>query len=85
MASLRPVCDRHTNLQMIQCSLKRTTGSSQGHICPVPGCGRHYDDEGYFDVVKTKAQLEESGPKNRQDAARAAILKALRPSQNTHW
>jgi hypothetical protein len=77
MTRLRPVCNRHTNLQMIPCSLKRTTGQAQGYVCPVPGCGRHHDDEGYFDVVETKALLEDSTPKNRRDAARAAIMKAL--------
>ncbi len=44
MARLRPICDRHTNLQMIPCSLKTTTGQAHGdahayaYVCPVPGC-----------------------------------------------
>jgi hypothetical protein len=79
VTSLRPVCDRHTNLQMIPCSLKTTTAQAHGHayVCPVPGCGRHHDDRGYFDAVETRALLEDSAPKSRRDAARAAIMKAL--------
>jgi len=83
MARLRPICDRHTNLQMIPCSLKTTTGQAHGdahayaYVCPVPGCARHHDDTGYFDPVETRAFLEDSAPKNRRDAARAAIMKAL--------
>jgi hypothetical protein len=77
MAGSRPICDRHMNLQMILCSLKRPSGQSHGYVCPVPGCGRHFDDEGYFDVVEAKA-LQVSAPKNRRDAARAAVLRAIR-------
>jgi hypothetical protein len=62
---------------MIPCSLKRTTGQSHGYVCPVPSCGRHRDDEGYFDVVETKPSLDGGTPKNRRDAARAAIMKAI--------
>lgn len=77
MARLRPVCDRHTNLQMIPCSLKTTTGQAHGYVCPVPNCGRHHDDTGYFDAVKTRALPEDSSPRNRRDAARVAIMKVL--------
>ena len=83
MASSRPSCDKHPNLQMISCSLKRATGPSQSYVCPVPGCGRHLDDEGYFNVVETTVLIEESSPKNQQQLARAAIMKALRQPQNT--
>jgi hypothetical protein len=51
VAGTHPVCDRHTNLQMIPCSFERPTGRVLGHICPVPSCGRHHDDGGYFDMV----------------------------------
>ena len=78
MTSSRPVCDKHPNLQMLTCSLNRTTSSSQGHVCPVPCCGRHHDDEGYFDVVETAALIEENSPKGQHDVARAAIMKVLR-------
>jgi hypothetical protein len=78
MTRLHPACDRHTNLQMIPCSLKRTTGQSHAYVCPVPGCGRHHDDAGYFDVVETRALLKDGIPRNPVDgAARAAITKAL--------
>jgi hypothetical protein len=77
MASSRPVCDRHPNLQMIPWSLKTTTGQSDGYVCPVPGCGRHHQDGWYFDVVETKPSLEDGTPKDQRDAARAAIMKAI--------
>src|SRR6266481_414828 len=83
MTRLHPACDRHTNLQMIPCSLKTTTGQAHGYahahayVCPVPGCGRLDDDTGYFDAVETRGLLGDSAPKNRGNAARATIMKAL--------
>lgn len=77
MASSCPVCDRHPNLQMIKCSLKRSGGQSHSYVCPVPNCGRHLDDEGYFQVVETTPLLDDRTPKSRNDAARAAIMKAI--------
>ena len=71
MASSRPVCDSHPNLQMIPCSLKRTTGQSHGYVCPVPSCGRHRDDEGYFDVVETKPSLDGGKPPQKKSARRS--------------
>ena len=73
MARSRPACDKHPNLQMIPCSLKRTIGPSQGHVCPVPDCSRHHDDEGYFDVVNPRILREESGPQNQHEAVKTAI------------
>jgi hypothetical protein len=82
MAHLRPACDRHTNLQMIPCSLNTTTeqahGYARAYVCPVPGCGRHHDDRGYFGGGGTGASLENGILGNPPDAAaRAAITKAL--------
>ena len=77
MARLHPACDRHANLQMIACSLKTATGYADGYVCPVPGCGRLHDDTGYFDAVETRGLLGDSAPKNRRNAARATIMKAL--------
>jgi len=51
MARTHPVCDRHTNLQMIPCAFDRPTARVLEHVCPVPGCGRHRDDRGYFELV----------------------------------
>jgi hypothetical protein len=54
-----PVCDRHPNLQMITCSLTRAAESTNGYICPVPECGRHCDEQGYFDVeLRPRAEDE---------------------------
>jgi hypothetical protein len=76
----RPHCDRHKNLQMVPCSLTRQAGSESGHVCPVPGCGRHHDREGYFDRFETRAAQPK--PPNRREAARAAILKAIHEHTN---
>ena len=52
-----PVCDRHPNLQMIACSFQRAAGSASSYMCPVPGCGRHRDERGYFEgEAKPKAK-----------------------------
>jgi hypothetical protein len=32
-------------------------GKTEGYICPVPGCGRRRDDEGYFTLIKAKPLL----------------------------
>jgi len=47
-----PACDRHPNLQMFSCWLKKPTGITFGYICPVPSCVRCRDDEGYFDFIE---------------------------------
>jgi hypothetical protein len=68
MAS-RPACDRHPNLQMIRCS-------ASGYECPVPGCDRHCDDNGYFDIeVKSGTK---DGTLTRQALVREAIMDAIR-------
>jgi hypothetical protein len=77
MTRLRPVCDKHPNLQMIPCLLETTTEQAHGYVCPVPNCGRHCDDLGYFDAVETRGSLEGGIPRNRRDAVRTAIMKAL--------
>ena len=77
MASARPVCDRHPNLQMVPCPLQRTKTPFRGYVCPVPGCGRHHDDNGYFDAMEAKPALPGDSPKTRRDSARAAILEAI--------
>jgi hypothetical protein len=77
MTRLRPVCDKHPNLQMIPCSLETTTEQAHGYVCPVPNCVRHCDDLGYFDADEARGCLEASISRNRRDAVRAAIMKAL--------
>jgi len=39
---------------MVPFSFVDPTGKVTGHICPVPGCGRLHDKQGYFDVVEGK-------------------------------
>lgn len=67
--ALRPACDRHSNLQMICCS-------ASDYVCPVPGCGRHCDDNGYFDI-EVEAETRD-GTLTRQPVARKAIMDAIR-------
>jgi len=45
----RPPCDRHPNLQMVPLQLESRRAFV--YVCPAPSCGRHYDDQGYFEVV----------------------------------
>jgi hypothetical protein len=73
----RPHCDRHTNLQMVSCSFTRQAGSGVGHVCAVPGCGRHHDREGYFDRLEAKAAQPKQKPPSRREVTRTAILKAV--------
>jgi len=77
MTKMRPVCDRHKNMQMVPCSRKTTTGKNESHICPVPGCGRRHNDQGYFDGIEAKPSAQINSQTNRREAARAAILKAI--------
>ena len=82
MAS-HPACDRHPNLQMIPRSLTRPAGSTNGYMCPVPGCGRHRDEQGYFDVElrpraeddSVSCQTEPYAP----DAERAYVTEESHP------
>lgn len=68
MAS-RPACYRHPNLQMIRCS-------TSGYECPVPGCDRHCDDNGCFDIeVKSGTK---DGMLTRQALVREAIMESIR-------
>lgn len=54
MPRLSPHCDRHPNLQMVPCLLRRTMGMVAGHVCPVPGCGRHFVENSYLEEVEVR-------------------------------
>jgi hypothetical protein len=60
MSRSHPNCDRHTNLQMVACWVKRPHGVTSAHICPVPGCGRYYVDGTYLAARDVEIAL---GPK----------------------
>lgn len=82
-----PVCNRHPNLQMIPCSLTRAAGSSNGYRCPVPGCGRHCDEQGYFDVeLRPRAEDDtmscQTEPHAR-DASRAYVTEESHPRRGS--
>jgi hypothetical protein len=98
MKLTHPNCDRHPNLQMVPCRLKRDKVVVSGYICPVPGCGRCHLDQGYLrlgdvellagpDLMvprKGPAKSISSGrPLNRHAAARAAILRAIEEKQRS--
>jgi hypothetical protein len=74
---IHPSCDRHRNLQMVPCTVKRGAGRTEGHICPVPGCGRGHDGRQYFDATKARLSTRVGVQTNRREAARAAILKTI--------
>jgi hypothetical protein len=57
MTRARPTCDRHPNLQMVSCWLKRPNGVVAGHICPVPGCERYHADERYLNAADVQLVL----------------------------
>ncbi|HMK23138.1 MAG TPA: hypothetical protein VK466_12455 [Terriglobales bacterium] len=64
MTRPRPHCDRHPNLQMVPCWLRRGRAVIPGHACPVPGCGRYHAQEGYLNAADVELAL---GP---QDSVR---------------
>jgi len=78
MTETKPPCDRHKNLQMIPFSLQYRTGRMSGHVCPVPGCGRHHNDEGYFDMVEGKPIWEQNTAQRWATSVREEILHAVR-------
>ena len=71
-----PPCDRHKNLRMVP------SGQTFIYVCPVPSCGRRYDDEGYCEVVEGQLVRGQSvaRKRNRLVTAREEILKAIRSS-----
>jgi hypothetical protein len=67
MSRSHPNCDRHTNLQMVACWVKRPQGVTSAHICPVPGCGRYYVDETYLAARDVEIFSSERGDFQRAD------------------
>ena len=65
-----PPCEKHRNLQMVP--FGRT------YVCPVPSCGRCYDERGYFEVVEGQIVRTQSITPNRTVEAREKILKVIR-------
>ena len=74
----QPSCDRHKNVQMIPFSLDYPGGTVAGHLCPVPSCGRHHTEDGYFDLVDGKPTREKKTIGNRIASAGHEILRAIR-------
>ena len=79
----QPSCDRHKNLQMIPSSLESSGGAVSGHGCPVPGCGRHHAEDGYFDLADGKPVREEKRLKEKITLAADEILRMLRAKAGT--
>ena len=74
MQRTHPTCDRHTNLQMVPCWLRRGRAIVAGHSCPVPGCGRYHTREGYLNAADVELVM---GPQTglRKKAAASETLK----------
>jgi hypothetical protein len=72
-----PSCDRHKNVQMVPFSLEYPGGKISGHVCPVPRCGRHHVEEGYFDVEEDKLGMSNSAT-GKEPSVRQGIVNAIR-------
>jgi hypothetical protein len=73
-----PPCDKHRNLQMVPFLVQVSTGQALVYVCPVPSCGRRYDDQGYFEFVDGEAVRGQSAAPSRTFSARETILMAIR-------
>lgn len=62
MTHFQPRCDRHTNLQMVPCLLRKRTGMVAGHACPVPGCDRYLVGETYLSSTDAELVLKTKRP-----------------------
>jgi hypothetical protein len=78
-----PSCDRHKSVQMIPFSLAYPGGKICGHVCPVPSCGRHHVEEGYFDVVESNPLGTQITTTKEEPSVREAILKMFRARAGT--
>ena len=69
-------CDKHKNLQMVPFRLESPTGQKFVQVCPVPSCGRHHDNQGYFEVVEGQPVRGKNAvpAANRIDSATEKIL-----------
>ena len=72
---MTPSCDKH-NLQMVPFRLESPTGQKFVQVCPVPSCGRHHDNQGYFEVVEGQPVRGKNAvpAANRIDSATEKIL-----------
>lgn len=73
-----PSCDRHKNVQMIPFLLEYPGGKIYGHACPVPSCGRHHVEEGYFDIVGGQPSGTQRTVEKQEPSVRKEILRAMR-------
>lgn len=74
--SARPACDKHKNLQMIDCWIETPTGIVSGYKCAVPACLRQHDGNDYISR-KYQSREDSDAYKNRLQTAREAIVKAI--------
>lgn len=68
MKPARPTCDRHTNLQMVPCWVKRRGAVVAAYACPVPGCDRYRTHEGYLNAADLEVVLEASASARKKGA-----------------
>jgi hypothetical protein len=83
MSRTNPHCDRHPNLQMVPCLLRRPKGMVAGHVCPVPGCGRYFVEEGYVSGADVELVLAPSlSIRSKNAFAREETQKKKSPSSD---
>jgi hypothetical protein len=77
-----PTCDRHPNLQMVSCWLKRPKGVVAGYVCPVPGCDRYHVDDHYLNAADVELVL--STNTRGKDTLKKSLQKhaSKRPASN---
>lgn len=73
MKSVRPTCDRHPNLQMVPCWLKRGREVVPGHACPVPGCDRRHTQEGYLNASDGEIVMGPQSSVGKKGAGSASL------------
>ena len=72
-----PSCDRHKNLQMVPFFLEYPGGTVAGQVCPVPGCGRHHTEDGYFDLASEKPARGEKTLRSKITSNTNEILRMM--------
>ena len=82
MKPARPTCDRHTNLQMVPCWVKRRGALVAAYACPVPGCSRFRTHEGYLNSADLEVVLDPSAGARKKAMASERRTKNSEISSN---
>ena len=76
MARIAPACDKHKNLQMVECWIETPIGKIFGYVCAVPGCRRQHDGKSFLGDASHNPEAQ-CPNENRLSSVRNAILKAI--------